>query len=149
LPHTFGIGTDRSTGALVTARRNAVDLGLSPRAAFVACDYSSALAGPFDLVVSNPPYIAGGDIRCLDVDVREHDPHLALDGGADGLVAYRAIAADARRLLATGGLLVIEIGFGQVEAISDIMANAGLSLARPAWPDIAGIPRALTLAILS
>jgi len=149
LPNAFGVGTDRSMGAIATARINAIDLHLSQRAAFVACDFSSALRGPFDLLVSNPPYIASGEIGRLQVDVRAHDPHFALDGGADGLAAYRAIAADARRLLVPRGILVVELGAGQLAAVSDVMANADLELAGPARCDIAGIPRALTLAVLS
>jgi len=149
LPNAVGVGTDRSMGALATARVNAINLHLSQRAAFVACDFSSALRGPFDLLVSNPPYIASGEIGRLQVDVRAYDPHFALDGGADGLAAYRAIAADARRLLGPRGILVVELGAGQLAAVSDVMANAGLVPLGPVRPDIAGIPRALTLAVLS
>jgi release factor glutamine methyltransferase len=149
LPNAFGIGTDRSAGALTTARANAIALRLSQRAAFVACDYSAALRGSFDLIVSNPPYIGTGDIEHLQIDVQRHDPRLALDGGADGLTAYRAIAADSRRILAPRGSLVVELGFGQLAAVSDVMANAGLAPKGPVRADIAGIPRALTLAVLS
>ena len=149
LPHAFGIGTDRSTGALTTARANATTLGLSSRAAFTACDYSSALGGSFDLIVSNPPYIETGDIDHLQIDVKGHDPRLALDGGPDGLAAYRAIAADSRRILASRGSLVVELGFGQLAAVSDVMANTGLAPKGPVRADIAGIPRALALAVLS
>ena len=149
LPNAFGIGTDRSTDALLTARANAADLELSRRAAFAACDYSSALNGLFDLIVSNPPYIETGDIDHLQMDVKCHDPRLALDGGADGLAAYRAIAADARRLLAPRGTLVVELGFKQLADVCDIMANAGLDPAGPAKADLAGIPRALVLRVLS
>ena len=149
LPNAFGIGTDRSEHALVTARANAAGLQLGDRAVFAACDFSSALRGRFDLVVSNPPYIESGDIECLEVDVRDHEPRLALDGGADGLAAYRRIAADARRLLADGGRLVVELGSGQLAAVSDIMANAGLTPAAPAKADLGGIPRALALSVSS
>ncbi len=149
LPRASGIGTDLSAGALATARANAADLQLSDRAMFAACDYSAALRGPFDLLVSNPPYIESGDIDHLQTDVREHDPRLALDGGVDGLAAYRAIAADARRLLSPGGALVVELGAGQLAAVSDIMANAGLTPAAQARADLAGIPRALTLVVAS
>ena len=100
LPATFGIGTDISSEALCCARDNATALGLARRASFVACDYGAALAGPFDLIVSNPPYIAHGDIATLAPEVSAFDPPRALDGGIDGLDGYRAIAADARRLLA-------------------------------------------------
>ncbi|MES1155706.1 MAG: HemK/PrmC family methyltransferase, partial [Pseudorhodoplanes sp.] len=149
LPSAFGIGTDRSLDAIKTARANAFDLDLSQRAVFAVCDFSSALRAPFDLIVSNPPYIASADIAHLQADVRDHDPLLALDGGADGLAAYRAIAADARRLLAPGGKLVLELGAGQLNAVLGIMANEGLVPTGPAKVDLLGIPRALTLAVLS
>ena len=149
LPRAFCIGTDLSVGALAAARANAAELRLSERAVFAACQYTSALRGPFDLLVSNPPYIETGDIDRLQIEVKNHDPRLALDGGADGLAAYRAIAGDARRVLAAGGALVVELGAGQLAAVSDIMANAGLTPTAPARADLAGIPRALTLAVLS
>ena len=149
LPNAFGVGTDRSADALMTARTNAADLQLSQRASFAACDFSSALRGAFDLVVSNPPYIETGYIDHLQLDVRDYDPILALDGGTDGLAAYRAIAADARRLLAPRGTLVVELGFGQLVDVCDIMANAGLAPKSPARADLAGIPRALILSVLS
>jgi release factor glutamine methyltransferase len=149
LPHAFGVGTDRSAGALATARTNAADLQLSGRAVFAGCDYSSALRGSFDLVVSNPPYIETGDIDHLQMDVKSYDPRLALDGGADGLAAYRAIAGDARRLLAADGRLVVELGIFQAADVSTIMTNEGLVPTGPAKADLLGIPRALTLAVLS
>ena len=149
LPHASGVGTDRSMNAIVTARMNAKDLNLSDRAVFAVTDFSSALRGPFDLVVSNPPYIETGDIDHLQMDVKAHDPRLALDGGADGLAAYRAIAADAKRLLAPRGTLVVELGFRQLTDVCDIMANAGLAPSGPAKADLAGIPRALILSVLS
>ena len=102
MPNAAGIGTDLSAGALDVARRNAARLGLAERAQFLVSDFAAGLAGPFDLVVSNPPYIATGEIAALAREVRDHDPRLALDGGADGLAAYRAIAADAPRLIPAG-----------------------------------------------
>lgn len=149
LPRAFGIGTDRSVGAILAAQANASHLRLSQRAVFAAGDFSSALSGSFDLLVSNPPYIASGEIAHLQAEVRNHDPRLALDGGVDGLAAYRAIAADARRLLAANGALVVELGAGQLTAVSDIMANARLTPAGPARADLAGVPRAATFAVLS
>lgn len=149
LPNAFGIGTDRSFGALTTARSNAADLGLSKRAVFTLCDFSSSLRGPFDLLVSNPPYIPTGDIDHLQMEVKGHDPRLALDGGRDGLAAYRAIAADARRLLAAGGLLVVELGIFQEPDVSSIITNAGLVPTGPARTDVSGIPRALVAAVSS
>jgi release factor glutamine methyltransferase len=143
LPQAFGVGTDVSREALAVARANADVLGLARRAAFVVCDFGAALAGGFDLVVSNPPYIKSADIATLAPDVRDHDPRLALDGGPDGLAAYRTIAADARRLLAPDGHLVVELGAGAAAAVSQTLMTAGLAEAGPPVCDLAGIPRAL------
>jgi release factor glutamine methyltransferase len=144
LPDAYGIGTDISAAALQTARGNAWQLGLLRRAAFVACDYGAALAGPFHLVVSNPPYIRSADIAALEVEVRNHDPRGALDGGADGLDAYRAIIPEATRLLAAGGALVLEVGHGQSSEVAGLMAAAGLVPGGLAKTDLAGIRRAVT-----
>jgi release factor glutamine methyltransferase len=140
----FGVGTDRSPAALATARANATRNGVGPRAAFLAGNWGEALSGPFDLVVSNPPYIASEVIASLDADVREHDPMLALDGGPDGLDAYRAILADARRLLAPGGHLIVEIGYDQAEALRVLAKAKGLAVVREA-SDLAGHPRCVAL----
>jgi release factor glutamine methyltransferase len=141
LPNAFGVGTDTSTKALVVARDNARRLAQT-RAKFVACDMSAALGRPFDAIVSNPPYIASGDIAALAPDVRDFDPHLALDGGTDGLDFYRAIAATAPALLAPGGVLVVELGGGQAEPVAHLFAAAGLAPSPPR-PDLNGTPRAL------
>jgi release factor glutamine methyltransferase len=141
LPNAFGIGTDTSTKALVVARDNGRRLAQT-RARFVACDMAAALRGPFDAIVSNPPYIASGDIATLAADVRDFDPHLALDGGTDGLHFYRAIAAAAPALLAPGGVLVVELGIGQAEPVAHLFAAAGLAPSPP-YPDLNGTPRAL------
>jgi release factor glutamine methyltransferase len=142
LPQARGIGTDISEAALACARANATTLGLSQRAMLAACDYAAALAGPFDLVVSNPPYVAHDEIATLAPEVRDHDPRRALDGGPDGLDGYRAVAAAARRLLAADGLVVVELGFGQLAAVHAIFAGTGLAPA-PATHDLSGAPRAL------
>jgi release factor glutamine methyltransferase len=141
LPHAFAVGTDLSIDALVAARANARRLGLD-RAVFVACDMAQALCGPFDVIVSNPPYIASGDIAGLDPEVRVYDPRLGLDGGPDGLNAYRAIAATVPALLAPGGALVVELGIGQMEPVTALFAAAGLATLLPR-PDLNGVPRAL------
>ncbi len=141
LPNAFGVGTDSSTKALVVARDNARRLA-QRRARFVACDMAAALRGPFDAIVSNPPYIASGDIATLAPDVRDFDPHLALDGGPDGLYFYRAIAAAAPALLVPGGVLVVELGVGQAELVGHLFAAAGLAPSPPR-PDLNGTPRAL------
>ncbi|MDD1529986.1 peptide chain release factor N(5)-glutamine methyltransferase [Bradyrhizobium sp. WBOS7] len=144
IPDAFGIGTDISLTALGTARDNAVALGLGGRAAFVACSYAAALRGPFDLIVSNPPYIPSAEIPTLSVEVREHDPHLALDGGNDGYDAYRALIPQASERLAPGGVLIVEAGRGQAGNIETLMAAAGLTMDRPPKADLAGIPRAVS-----
>jgi release factor glutamine methyltransferase len=142
LPNARGIGVDRSPGALAAARGNARLNGVGGRAFFVASDWGAALAQEFDLVVSNPPYIASRVIEALAPEVREHDPQKALDGGPDGLDAYRAILADADRLLKSGGRLVAEIGFDQEKAVCALAAAAGLAVEEVA-NDLGGRPRAL------
>jgi release factor glutamine methyltransferase len=144
LPGAFGVGTDISLAALDCARGNAQALGVRTRAAFVACDYGAALAGEVDLLVSNPPYVARGDIATLQSEVRDFDPPRALDGGPDGLDGYRAIAADAQRLLSPGGILVLELGQGQLDAVTALFAAAGLATAAPK-NDLSGVARALIL----
>jgi release factor glutamine methyltransferase len=141
LPHAFAVGTDLSVDALFAARANARRLGLD-RAVFVACDMVQALRGPFDVIVSNPPYIASRDIAGLDPEVRVYDAQVALDGGPDGLNAYRAIAATVPALLAPGGALVVELGLGQMEPVTALFAAAGLAPLLPR-PDLNGVPRAL------
>lgn len=141
LRNAFGVGTDMSAEALAVARANAEQLGLASRARFVRCDFGTALAGGFDLVVSNPPYIPSGDLAALSPEV-QRDPRAALDGGADGLACYRVIAADAKRLVAPGGNLVVELGIGQEHAVAELVKNAGL-FPLPAKPDLSGISRAL------
>lgn len=144
LPGACGVGTDRDPEAVATARFNAEQLGLAARARFVACDYGTALAGGFDLVVSNPPYVRTREIDMLAPEVRDYDPRAALDGGPDGLDGYRAIAADARRLLATGAPIVVEVGAGEADAVAELFQSAGLAAETPARPDISGIARAVT-----
>jgi release factor glutamine methyltransferase len=144
LPRACGIGTDISVAALHCARDNAVALGLSARASFVACDYGAAVGAPADLLVSNPPYVARADIAALQAEVRDFDPRRALDGGPDGLDGYRAIASHARRLLAPEGILVVELGQGQHAAVTAIFAATGLEGAAPRY-DLSGIARALIM----
>ena len=148
LPHACGIGTDLSQCALACARDNADALGLSARASFLACDYGAALTGPLDLIVSNPPYVARGDIAGLQAEVREFDPRRALDGGVEGLDGYRAIATDARRLLAPDGALVVELGCGPLGAGTSLVAAAGLVPAAAPHLALAGLARALVLRAL-
>jgi release factor glutamine methyltransferase len=147
LPDACGIGTDISPGALDCARVNAVALGFAARATFVLCDYGMALKGPIDVLVSNPPYVARGAIAGLQAEVRDFDPWRALDGGPDGLAAYRAIATEARRLLAPDGVLAVEIGWGQAAAAGSIFAAAGLALVAERH-DLSGVVRALVMQTL-
>ena len=144
LPNAYGVGTDINRAALDCACDNATAFGISPRAAFIACDYASALQGPIDLLVCNPPYVARTDIAALEPEVRDFDPRRALDGGPDGLDGYRAIAADAPRLLAPHGRLVVELGRSQLDPAMAIFASAGLAPAALRH-DLSGIPRALVL----
>jgi release factor glutamine methyltransferase len=143
LPHARGVGADLSLGALDVARANAEALGVAARASFVAANWLDGIAGSFDLVVSNPPYIASGAIAELAPEVRLHDPALALDGGADGLSAYRAIAASALLVLRPGGSLLAEIGPDQADAVSALFKQVGLSVdaSDGVWRDLAGRPR--------
>jgi release factor glutamine methyltransferase len=143
LPNATGIATDINFAALRTARGNAELNDLAQRAHFVACDYASALVGGFDMIVSNPPYIPSSDIAGLDIEVRDHDPLRALDGGGDGYDAYRIIAPEAARLLAPGGFLVVEVGHDQSDTVADLMTAAGLTLPSPPKADLGGIRRAV------
>lgn len=145
LPAAWGVGTDISPAALDCARANAAALSLAGRAAFVACDHGAALDGGFDLIVANPPYVTTAEIAGLPPEVRDFDPRQALDGGSDGLSAYRAIANDGCRLLAPGGILVLELGAGQLDAVSSLSAAAGLMPVAPCRTDLSGIPRALAV----
>jgi release factor glutamine methyltransferase len=143
LPRAFGVGTDISPAALHTAHANSRQLRLAERAGFVACDYASALTATFDLIVANPPYVPSGDIASLQIEVRDHDPPLALDGGNDGLDAYRRIAPEAARLLARGGALIVEVGRGQSGDVQQLLTAASLIAAGPPRTDLAGIQRAV------
>src|SRR6185437_12622963 len=109
LENGVGTGTDISTAALEIARTNAAGVSLDSRCQFIACDIAAGLGGRFDLIVSNPPYVARGDIAGLAPEVRDHEPPIALDGGHDGLDFYRAIAAQAGERLAPDGCLIVEL----------------------------------------
>lgn len=142
-PNAFGTGTDISPAALDVARANAIRNDLGSRCTFLACDIAAGVQGPFDLIVSNPPYVARGDIATLAPEVRDYDPVLALDGGADGLDGYRAIAGQARALLAPGGRLIVELGVGQESETRALFTKAGWKIVAK-HDDLAGIPRALS-----
>lgn len=125
-PAAKGLGVDVSEEALAVARDNAAHLGLATRAAFLRGDWTQGLAdASFDLVVSNPPYIASAVIETLEPEVRDHEPRIALDGGADGLDAYRALAPEILRVLKPGGRFAVEIGYDQKTAVEALFRAAG------------------------
>ena len=144
LPQATGLGIDLSPGALATARTNADENGVGGRCHFALSRWADAVSGPFDLIVSNPPYIASGVIPTLDEEVREHDPRLALDGGPDGLEPYRILLSEAGRLLAPGGLLAVEIGYDQAEELRSLAGSHGLEILRIAH-DLSGNPRCVAM----
>jgi release factor glutamine methyltransferase len=142
-----GVGTDLCVTALNAARANALRHKVANRLELIEGSWFETLSGAFDLIVSNPPYIASGAIALLPREVRLHDPHCALDGGPDGLSAYRAIAEGVCRHLRIGGHLCVEIGEGQEGAVGAIMRGGGLRPARrhpPVTADLSGTPRVLT-----
>jgi release factor glutamine methyltransferase len=148
-PAARGVGLEASEPALAVAQANAAALGVGGRAALVLGDWRQSgwyerLGGPFDLLVSNPPYIEAGAIPDLMPEVSRFEPRLALDGGLDGLVAYRAIAAQAPRLISPGGRLLLEAGIGQVIEIHRIFQSAGFVAEAP-WKDLGGIDRVVSL----
>jgi release factor glutamine methyltransferase len=141
-PEAFGVGLDIAAPAVATARRNALRLGLADRALFMVGDWAQALAGRFDAIVANPPYIATAALADLPRAVALFDPRRALDGGADGRAAYRAIAPVVPALLMPGGLFACEIGAGQAPAVAAILAASGLAI-EASVRDLAGIERVL------
>lgn len=122
------IGTDIAVNALDIAKQNAIVHGFAARFQTLESNYFSEVSGLFDLIVSNPPYIATAVIESLEDEVKQHDPHLALDGGADGLDAYRILARDGRAYLAANGLIAVEIGYDQSNDVEAIFDNAGFRL---------------------
>ena len=127
LPRATGVGTDIAAGAIAVATRNAARLGLSRRASFVRADWDAGIDGSFDLILANPPYIPGPAIAGLAPEVARWEPLAALDGGADGLDAYRRLAPAIARRLAPGGAAFLEIGAGQADSVGAIMATQGLA----------------------
>lgn len=128
-PHALGVATDVSAAALAVAAENAGRHGVADRLSLLEGDWFRPVTGVFDIIVSNPPYIPAADLAGLSPDVRCFDPRLALDGGKDGLDAYRAIAAGAAAYLVPGGHVVVEIGAGQGPDVAAVFAAAGFRLA--------------------
>ncbi|MEM7644192.1 MAG: peptide chain release factor N(5)-glutamine methyltransferase [Pseudomonadota bacterium] len=127
LPGATGIGTDISSAALDVAWRNADRVGVADRVTFGQADWLRGVAGRFDLIVSNPPYIAEAEMADLQPEVRDWEPHLALTPGGDGLAAYRILARDAPAHLGPGGWLMAEIGHRQAAAVTALWRQAGLT----------------------
>jgi release factor glutamine methyltransferase len=125
-PAAKGLGVDVSEESLAVARENAANLGLASRTVLLRGDWTRGLGDAgFDLVVSNPPYIPSADIETLEPEVRDHEPRLALDGGTDGLDAYRQLAPEILRVLKLGGRFAVEIGFDQSAAVEALFREAG------------------------
>jgi release factor glutamine methyltransferase len=142
VPHATALATDISTGALRVAQRNSEHLELANRFQTRQADMLDGISGSFDLVISNPPYISRAEIDTLEREVREHDPVVALDGGEDGLMFYRKIAASAGALMAQHGRVAVEIGYDQRESVAEIFIQKGFE-ELSFHSDLADRPRAL------
>lgn len=140
LPNATGVGVDVSAEAVAVARGNGEALGLAERVAFRAGDWGKGIEESFHVIVSNPPYIPSVEISGLEPEVARYEPRLALDGGEDGLACYRALLADAMRLLEPSGRLFLEVGAGQAQGVADLAAGHGLTVTGTAR-DLAGVPR--------
>ena|SRR5215469_2712136 len=145
-PNATGVGADLSEDALRLAARNARDLSMEGRASFVQSHWTSAISGTFDVVFANPPYVPTGEFAELAAEVAQFEPRLALDGGADGLCAYREIAAGLLKSMAPGALLFVEAGYGQATVIRDIFAAAKFQHQATAC-DLGGIPRCIVMRV--
>jgi release factor glutamine methyltransferase len=143
LAHATGVGTDISPAALATARSNARALAVAERSRWVAADALAGLAGPFDIMVSNPPYVRSADIARLAPEVARYDPHAALDGGSDGLAVFRRLAEGVAGLV-PDGWIVLEVGHDQADAVAALLSSPGAlgSGARlRVFTDVAGMRR--------
>jgi release factor glutamine methyltransferase len=143
-PSAFGVGVDLSPHAARLARGNAQSCGLLDRAAFITGDWAASLAGRFDLILCNPPYIEQQALAGLMPEVAQHEPARALDGGRTGLAAYEALMPELPRLLRPGGVAVFELGQGQADAVATLAKAAGLAHVS-LRADLAGVDRALVL----
>ncbi|MEI9989802.1 MAG: peptide chain release factor N(5)-glutamine methyltransferase [Rhizomicrobium sp.] len=143
-PNAHGIGIDSSPEALAWARRNVAAHGLQARASLIESAWPEEASPGFDAILANPPYIPTADIDALEPEVSRHEPRQALDGGADGLVAYRALAPRIAHLLKPSGSAFLEFGIGQADDVTAIMAASGLGNMKIA-PDLAGIPRCVVV----
>jgi release factor glutamine methyltransferase len=142
LPAAWGIGTDLRAEAATIARDNAQRNGVGRRAAFAAMSWTGALGGSFDVIVANPPYIPRGDIASLSREVGGYEPRLSLDGGGDGLAAYRALLPLIAERLAPGGLFLAEFGAGQARDVAGMLSGSRLQV-QGIWRDLAGLERVI------
>lgn len=143
-PGAAGVATDLAIGAVDTARLNAANNGVADRIQVVHTRWADGIDDRFDLIVSNPPYIPSKDIESLDENVRRFDPILALDGGNDGLDAYRMILEQGKSRLKPGGVMLWEIGINQLKDITRLVENIGATRGR-VWADLGGIPRVVEI----
>lgn len=143
-PGAWGLGLDYSFSSVRQAQVNALNLDLHDRAQFVVGDWGDALSGSFDLILTNPPYVASAEVKTLEPEVRDHDPRLSLDGGEDGLYAYRAMGPQLCRLLKPEGSAVLECGFRQASQVGAILNSVGLRVFK-VHRDLAGIDRCLSV----
>jgi release factor glutamine methyltransferase len=144
-PHAQGVGTDKAPRAIDAAKENAARCGVEDRVGLLATSWATGVNGPFDLVVSNPPYIATREIAELQPEVKEFDPALALDGGEDGLAAYRMLAKTIPTILAPFGVVIVEIGISQESDVIPLFEREGF-IAKAQRRDLGGIIRALVFA---
>lgn len=140
LPSAEGVGVDLSPAAIAVARENAARLQLAGRTRFAVCDWMAGLSGKFDIVLANPPYIERDDIKNIQSEVASFEPRLALDGGIDGLDAYRRLAAELPGFVAAGAVAAFEVGIGQWDSVAALMEGAGMRVAPPV-ADLGGIDR--------
>ena len=143
-PSARGLGIDFSEKACAVARRNMARHGVEKRCEIRHGDWAGTVTGTFDVILSNPPYVRTADLKDLEPEVARYEPIMALDGGPDGLAAYRLLAPQLARLLRPGGHALVEIGAGQSDEVAALMVQAGLETVRIA-PDLAGIPRVLVV----
>ena len=143
-PNAHGLGLDISHAALEVAEANACDLGLETRAHFHHSNWGHSVIGSYDIIVSNPPYIAEGDMAMLEPEVTEWEPKTALVAGADGLQAYIALMPDIKRMLSASGIAALELGMGQAEQVGEIARNNGLRVLE-VRSDLAGTPRCVVI----
>lgn len=148
LKHATGVGVDSSEAAIAVARANAERLGLAQRSRFLCGDWGRAIGrgylGGFDLILANPPYIDDGHMATLSPDITRYEPPSALAGGPDGMACYRALAPDLSRLLAPGGIAIIEVGAGRADPVAALMAARGLAESSRRR-DLAGVERCILL----